>query len=239
MVHSDGRAHNTRQFVAARRRNGSSPIENGAPPLALAAHDWLGNPAMALEAIAHSAVSERSAPTNDLSRASRLDQLIRENFDFVWRLARHLGLSREDADDVAQRVMLVAANRFDDIEPGKARAFLFSATKHATLKFRRGWGRRREVVTDKFPDEVAPHAQPDELLDQRRAYAELRRVLQRVPEKPRTVFVLYELEGWTLSEIGQALGLAHGTVASRLRRARSDFLRYSVGIQKKMTESLP
>jgi RNA polymerase sigma-70 factor, ECF subfamily len=37
------------------------------------------------------------------------------------------------------------------------------------------------------------------------------------------VFVLYELEEHTMSEITVLLGLAQGTVASRLRRARVHF----------------
>jgi RNA polymerase sigma-70 factor (ECF subfamily) len=37
------------------------------------------------------------------------------------------------------------------------------------------------------------------------------------------VFVLHEIEQQTAPQIAEALGLALGTVASRLRRAREDF----------------
>lgn len=172
------------------------------------------------------------------SRAGRVEQLIKDNLDFVWRLARHLGLPAADADDVAQRVMIVASNRFDDIEPGKERAFLYRTTMFVGQKVRRSWGKGREVLTDELPDEAAPHPQPDELLDKRRAYADLHRVLQRMPETLRTALVLYELEGWTLAEIAAAQGIPQFTVASRVRRARKHFLRTSMSLKQQLKGNL-
>lgn len=167
-------------------------------------------------------------------RAERLEQMLRDNLPFVWRLARHLGVPDSDADDIAQRVMMVAASRFDDIEPGKERAFLFRTTMHATSKHRRTWLRRREVVTDQFEDEHSHQPAPDELVEKRRACADLRRVLQGMPEKLRTVFILYELEGWTLIEIGTAQSISQFTVASRLRRARAQFARNTAGLKRRL-----
>jgi RNA polymerase sigma-70 factor (ECF subfamily) len=40
----------------------------------------------------------------------------------------------------------------------------------------------------------------------------------------RTVFILYEVEEMTMAEIATVLQIPPGTVASRLRRAREDFL---------------
>jgi len=43
-------------------------------------------------------------------------------------------------------------------------------------------------------------------------------------EPSRTVFVLFELEGFTFTEIAELLEIPRGTVASRLRRARTEFV---------------
>jgi RNA polymerase sigma-70 factor (ECF subfamily) len=39
------------------------------------------------------------------------------------------------------------------------------------------------------------------------------------------VFVLFELEGFTLTEISELLAIPRGTAASRLRRGRDEFMR--------------
>lgn len=211
-------------------------------------HSWGTEPAaanaeaekepMSADTVSQVRAAEPPERPSSGSRAGCVEQLIKDNLDFVWRLARHLGLPAADADDVAQRVMIVASNRFDDIEPGKERAFLYRTTMFVGQKVRRSWGKGREVLTDELPDEAAPHPQPDELLDKRRAYADLHRVLQRMPETLRTALVLYELEGWTLAEIATAQGIPQFTVASRVRRARKHFLRTSMSLKQQLKGNL-
>jgi RNA polymerase sigma-70 factor, ECF subfamily len=163
-----------------------------------------------------------SAPEH---RSARVEGFVRQHIRFVWRLARHWGLSHEDADDVAQTVMITAVRLFDAIEPGRERAYLYRVTRNHARKAYRTRERRREEVTEDFSLRPAPEPQPEALLERRRAYDELCRILGRLPEKLREVFVLFELEGWTQSEISAGLGIAQGTVASRLRRARERFQR--------------
>ena len=50
-------------------------------------------------------------------------------------------------------------------------------------------------------------------------------IVAELPDDTRPVFVLHELEGMTMAEIASCLGMAPGTVASRLRRAREVFAR--------------
>lgn len=212
-------------------------------------HSWGTEPAaanaeaekepMSADTVSQVRAAEPPSPPSSGSRAARLEQLVKDNLDFVWRLARHLGLPDADSDDVAQRVMIVASNRFDDIEPGKERAFLYRTTMFVVQKVRRSWGKGREVLTEELPDEAAPLPGPDELLDKHRAYADLHRVLQRMPETLRTALVLYELEGWTLAEIAAAQGIPQFTVASRVRRARKHFLRTSVSLKQQLKGNLP
>ena len=51
--------------------------------------------------------------------------MFNEHHDFIWRLLRRLGVSREKADDASQNVFLVATERVDSIKLGSERAFLF------------------------------------------------------------------------------------------------------------------
>jgi len=155
-------------------------------------------------------------------RDARVSALVREHFPFVWRVHRRFGLSPSDADDAAQQVFLVAADRLSDILPGKERAFLFRTAMHVTSKAHRSRRRRPEDADAECGEgaDVAPRQ--EELVDQRRARALLDRLLDEMPAELKAVIVLFEIEGLTMSEAAEALDVPPGTVASRLRRARAE-----------------
>lgn len=153
---------------------------------------------------------------------ARLAELVQRYLALVWRLVRRLGLPAGDADDATQEVFLLAARRLADIVPGHERAFLVSAAVRIAASTRRRVERRREVPHE--PDLLAASAlTPERLLEQRQARALFDAVVDELDEELRPVFVLFEVEDLSRSEIAEALGLAEGTVASRLRRARLQF----------------
>jgi len=153
----------------------------------------------------------------------RLARLIEEQFGFVWRLLRRIGVPESDADDAAQQVFISVSQRIDDIRSGSERAFLFSTALHVGSRARRGRARQREdfgVDLDEQPDSTPS---PEDLVDRRRARELLDSLLEEMPLELRVVFVLYEIEQLTSVEIADVVGTPLGTVASRLRRAREDF----------------
>ena len=164
---------------------------------------------------AQSAVPAQHAP--------RFARLVQEQFAFVWRLLRRIGVPESDADDAAQQVFMAASQRIDDIRPGSERAFLFSTALHVGSRARRGGSRKREEFGVELGEELDPAPLLDELVDRRRARDLLDVMLQEMPLELRVVFVLYEIEQLTSSEIAEVVGVPTGTVASRLRRAREDF----------------
>jgi RNA polymerase sigma-70 factor (ECF subfamily) len=137
-------------------------------------------------------------------------------------MLRRMGLRKEDADDLAQEVFVVALRRTEHILPGKERSFLIGVTLHLVATQQRGHARRQQAYARA---EVAPEPRPspEELVGRRRQLAALDAALATLSDEQRSVFVLYELEGLEQQEIAEALGLARGTVASRLRLARERF----------------
>jgi RNA polymerase sigma-70 factor (ECF subfamily) len=63
-------------------------------------------------------------------------------------------------------------------------------------------------------------ASPDRLYGQREVADRLRAALERLPFDQKTAIVLREIDGLSYEEIGFSLGIAVGTVKSRLARAR-------------------
>lgn len=151
-----------------------------------------------------------------------------QHYDVVWRSLRRFGVAPDEVDDAAQEVFIVAARRLEDIELGKERSFLFSTAMRVASDARRARARRHATASD-GPDALAevsdPHPTADELTDQLRARELLDQVLDTMSDDQRAVFVLFELEGLTMSAIADDLQLPSGTVASRLRRAREHYQR--------------
>ena len=152
---------------------------------------------------------------------ARLERMFHEHHDFIWRLLRRLGLSTGSADDAAQHVFLVAAERVDDIKLGSERSFLFGTA----LRVARSQSRsdRRWVLEEDMDFRRSEAGRPEELVDHQRAIELMGRILDGMTLDLRTVFVLTELEGMTMPEVAALVEIPVGTAASRLRRAREAF----------------
>jgi len=155
--------------------------------------------------------------------AQELEDLVRAHFDFVWRLLRRLGLPESDADDAAQQVFAVACLRFDTIQPGSERSFLYGCALNGAAKFRATRNRERDRFGAEAETTESDAPPSDELLDRQKARKVLDAILDAMPEDLRTVFVLFEFEELTTIEIAELLAIPRGTASSRLRRAREDF----------------
>jgi len=156
--------------------------------------------------------------------AARLDQLLRSEFRIVWRAVRRFGVLEASADDAAQEVFIIAARRFEEIEIGHERRFLFGIAVRVASNFRRARAKRPEDADDdSLVGAASPVPDPAELLEQKRMRELLDWVLDTMAPDLRTAFVLFELEGFSAPEIGELLEIPTGTVASRLRRAREIF----------------
>ena len=175
---------------------------------------------MVVPSLAVAAAPERLAEGVD---RERLDELVRSEFAYVWRLCRRLGLPESDADDAAQQVFIVASRRLGDIKPGSERAFLYGVAVNAAAKFRTSHARRREDSDASLEALACGSPSAEELVDRRGARALLDCILDAMPDELREVFVLYEIEQQTTVQIAEVLGIPHGTASSRLRRAREDF----------------
>jgi RNA polymerase sigma-70 factor (ECF subfamily) len=178
-------------------------------------------------ALAEAPEEEHPIAATPAERA-RAGAFARDQVDFAWRLARRLGLGPADAEDVAQRAMLVIAQRIGDVAEGSERAFVFRTVQNLVSKVFRTRRRRPEEPEEAADEPVDHDRNPETLLEQRRARDALDRILEALSPTLRSAFVLFEIEGLSQPEIAVALDVPLGTVASRLRRAREEFTRIGV-----------
>jgi RNA polymerase sigma-70 factor (ECF subfamily) len=156
-------------------------------------------------------------------RELRLRQLIDKHVQLVARILRNAGTAEADIDDDVQRVFITLSNRLDDVRVGAEKSFLAQTALHMAAHSRRSAARRRETLTES-PPEMRDHAAgPEEISQQRQVRKTLDHILHAMDPDLRSVFVLFEIEEMTTTEIASILEIPSGTVASRLRRARSEF----------------
>ena len=147
-----------------------------------------------------------------------------EHFDNLWRLVARLGVPRHSVDDVVQDVFITASRRHADIRAGQERRFLIGTAVRVSANYRTRACVRHEVAQGDWLEQVCsstPNA--EQLLIEKRAREQLEQALDCLPEQQRSVFVLYELEGFSVAEIAELLDVPSGTAASRLGRARARF----------------
>ena len=143
------------------------------------------------------------ARRGDLASAAAGSQLVREHFDFIWRLLRRLGLSQADADDATQQVFMIAMQKPEPPMPGKERSFLYGTALRVAANLRRAVQRRRETSHDDLDARVASSPGPEQDVEFARARLFLDELLEHLPDELRVVLVLAEIEQLAVREIAE------------------------------------
>jgi RNA polymerase sigma-70 factor, ECF subfamily len=144
----------------------------------------------------------------------------------VTRLAHRMLGRPTDLEDVVQEVFLQVHRSIRDFRHGaRFSTWLYRVTVNVVLMHRRA--AKSRPVFGEAPDSLAaidprPHA--DEQLERRRRVRAFHRLLDRLSEKKRVVFVLHELEGLAPGEIAKIVGSPVLTVRTRLFYARRELL---------------
>ena len=152
---------------------------------------------------------------------ARITAIVREHHAFVWRLLLRLGVPSRSAEDAAQQVFMVANRRIAEIAEGSEKSFLFGTAMRVASDERRS-AKNRELSGD-LPEGPDSAPSPEDNAESARRRALLQAALLSMPLELRTVFVLFELEQMTKTEVASMLELPVGTAVSRLRRAREMF----------------
>lgn len=147
-------------------------------------------------------------------------ELYRAHVDAVYRtIARILGPSDPDVEDVAQQTFLAAldgAARFDG--RSKVSTWMIGiATRRALDAARARHRRGRWAKITEWVGLGRPAAAPDVRHD---ALSEAEAALAVLNPDQRTVFVLHQVEGHTFQEISEMTGTGISTLHARLKAAR-------------------
>jgi RNA polymerase sigma-70 factor (ECF subfamily) len=166
-------------------------------------------------------VEKECSAAREPAHKERLSGLVERHFSDVWRFLRRLGVREDGVDDAAQDVFLVAARRIEEIRPGSEKSFLFGTALRTARTHRRR--QAREIPDENVDPGLDMSPGPDERFDEQQKCRLAHELLDALDDDLRQVFVLYEIEGFTMQRIAELTEVPAGTVASRLRRARDEF----------------
>lgn len=148
-----------------------------------------------------------------VDRASVLRELHDLHAMVLWRYVVHLTRNPSTADDVVQETLLRAwkTPRILDQDPASVRAWLLTVARNLVIDDARSARRRHEITVD-APPEGAIEDRSDGLFDM----LLVSEALKALSEDHRAVIVSAYFRGKNTVELAAELGIAEGTVKSRL-----------------------
>jgi RNA polymerase sigma factor (sigma-70 family) len=149
---------------------------------------------------------------------SAFTALVRRHGPLVLRVCQCALQHRQDAEDAFQATFLLLARKAAMVRKGQSLAnWLHGVAYRLTMQVKRNAARRRAREKEV---KAMPRRSPCEQLMWREVETILHEEVGRLPAKCRDVFVLCGLNGVSRVDAARELGLAEGTLSSRLAQAR-------------------
>ena len=180
-------------------------------------------------------MSEGTTPETDARRIAederdrvRFEEEVLELADQVYRVARRLVSSREEAEDLVQETYARAFRSWRSYQPGtNLRAWIFRILTN--LNIDRGRREQRAPATQPIEEgdyflynrlEAESGDSDEDRIVQRLSQDGIVEALSAVPHDFRDVIVLVDIGDFTYQDAAQILDIPVGTVMSRLHRGR-------------------
>ena len=147
------------------------------------------------------------------------DELAGRHMRRAFAVAYRILGQRQDAEDVVQDGFLAALLKLDTFDSDRPFGpWLLRIVANRAINARKARTLRR---TEPIPDAVASAGDsPFEAARRSEVRGELQRALAGLPEQQRWIVELFEIEGFSGSEIAAMLEMAEGTVRWHLHQAR-------------------
>ena len=157
-------------------------------------------------------------------------ELVTEHQRMVYQLSLNLLGDHNEALDLSQEVFLRVFRTIHGFRGQSAlRTWIYRIVVNQARNRQRWWRRRHRAQQVSLDEHIREHGDlptqsdgeaPDRVFGQKQLGERLRVALDQLPFDQKTAIVLREIDGLSYEEIGFSLGIAVGTVKSRLARAR-------------------
>lgn len=157
-------------------------------------------------------------------------RLVTDHQRMVYQLSLHLLGDQQEALDLSQEVFLRVFRTLPQFRgQSTLKTWIYRIVLNQASNRQRWWRRRhrsRQVGLEEHTashgelPELRPSTMPDQVLQQREISKRVWSAFEELPFDQRAVIILREIDGLSYEEIASSLGVAVGTVKSRLARAR-------------------
>ncbi len=157
-------------------------------------------------------------------------ELVGEHQRMVYQLGMQLLGDHNEALDLSQEVFLRVFRTIHRFRGQSAlRTWIYRIVVNQARNRLRWWRRRNRAQQVSLEEHVRHHGDvpapdnptsPDRAFGQKQLASSIRGALEALPFEQKTAIVLREIDGLSYDEIASSLGVAVGTVKSRLARAR-------------------
>ncbi len=131
--------------------------------------------------------------------------------DGLFRFAMKMVKDESTADDVVQDSFERLWRHRDNVDPQKAKAYLFRVAYNLVID------RKRKEKRESFPEEMPEQGIEDGYTDLKEV---LKVALNRLPEHYKSVVLLRDYEGYSYKEIGEIMEMTEAQVKINIYRAR-------------------
>jgi RNA polymerase sigma-70 factor, ECF subfamily len=143
-------------------------------------------------------------------------------FRYVWHTLARLGVPARDLEDVTHDVFLEIHRHLSDFDPTRSlRPWIFAFAFRVGSHYRRRARHRYETLGDAEAFDGAPSALERVLTSETLEVAHA--ALGAIEVERRAVLLLHDVDGCSMPEVAEALGVPLNTAYSRLRLARKEF----------------
>ena len=140
----------------------------------------------------------------------------------LFRLALRITLNRVEAEDVVQETMIKVWNRRDHWEElDSIEAFCLTICRNIAIdKTRKAENQNQSLADEHDAPDHSYSSNPEEQAMQQDRVRLVRRLIDNLPEKQRSVMQLRDIEGKSYKEIAQILAISEEQVKVNIFRAR-------------------
>ncbi len=155
--------------------------------------------------------------------------IVSENYSLVYRACYSILLNREDAEDLCQEVFAKAFLSYNQFrKESKISTWLYRIAINLSLNHKKRQSKLQLVKNDY--EHSAQESNEDHEIQQKRKET-LRQVLDELPEKQRTYFIMNKYNGLTAKEIADIMECSQNSVEVTIHRAIKNISKRILEIQ--------